>query len=174
MAPKDAFWVEQSQARSGSGLAEETRGEGMSTGITAGLNRPAESHAGKSCRGGQLGALLLFVMGMPVLMAAQATTTTLAITVDDRNVSSVDGGAVVNLTATVENGGKAVTPGFVNFCYATAKICSDIHLLGTAPLNAKGQAALDVVPRAGQHSYKAEFGGTLDAKGKALTSRSDS
>jgi hypothetical protein len=48
-----------------------------------------------------------------------------------------------------------VTPGQVNFCDATAKFCTDIHLLGTAQLTANGMATLKFRPGVGSHSYKA-------------------
>jgi hypothetical protein len=52
-------------------------------------------------------------------------------------------------------GGTPVTPGQVNFCDATAKFCTDIHLLGTAQLTANGTATLKFRPGVGSHSYKA-------------------
>jgi hypothetical protein len=52
-------------------------------------------------------------------------------------------------------GNTPVTPGQVNFCDATAKFCTDIHLLGTAQLTANGTATLKFRPGAGSHSYKA-------------------
>jgi len=110
-----------------------------------------------------VGALVLFCLGMPVFMAAQAKTTTrLAVTANGVNVSSVDAGAAVILTATVEAGAKPVVLGQVNFCDATAKMCSDIHLVGTAQLSSAGKAVLKFIPRAGTHSYKAEFAGTVN------------
>jgi len=140
--------------------------------ITAGRNRSGAHLFVKSCRGRQLGALLLIGMSMPVLWAAQAaTTTTLAVTANGLSVSSVDAGAVVTLTATVETSGKAVALGQVNFCDATAPMCSDIHLLGTVPLTAAGTAALKFVPRAGSHSYKAEFVSTANDNASVSTAQ---
>jgi FG-GAP-like repeat/FG-GAP repeat len=52
-------------------------------------------------------------------------------------------------------GSTPVTPGQVNFCDATAKFCTDIHLLGTAQLTANGTATLKFRPGVGSHSYKA-------------------
>jgi hypothetical protein len=107
---------------------------------------------------------------MPVLLGAQAaTTTTLAVTANGLSVSAVDAGAEVTLTATVETGGKAVALGQVNFCDATAKLCSDIHLLGTAQLSSAGKAAVKLVPRAGAHTFKAEFIGTTTDKASVST-----
>jgi hypothetical protein len=96
------------------------------------------------------------------MAASAATSTTLAVTSKGLSVSSIDAPALVTLTATVETGGKPLTIGQVNFCDATAKLCSDIHLLGTVPLNTSGKAALTFVPRVGAHSYKAEFISTVN------------
>ena len=131
--------------------------------IGAGQIRIEHSWVAKPCHGRQLGALLILGLGLPVLMAAPAaTTTTLTVTAKGLSVSSVDAGAVVTLTAKVETGGKALSRGQVNFCDATAKMCSDIHLLGTVTLTSAGEAALNFVPRAGTHNYKAEFVGTVN------------
>jgi hypothetical protein len=128
------------------------------------------SRTATSRLGWKLGALLLFGLGMPVLLGAQAaTTTTLAVTANGLSVSAVDAGAEVTLTATVETGGKAVALGQVNFCDATAKLCSDIHLLGTAQLSSAGKAVVKLVPRAGAHSLKAEFIGTTTDKASVST-----
>ena len=139
---------------------------------TAGQNGSEARQAAKSFHSRRLGATLLIGMGTPFLMAAPATTTTtLAVTAAGLNVSSVDAGTVVTLTATVETGGKAVAQGQVNFCDATAKLCSDIHLLGTAPLTTTGTAALKFVPRAGSHSYKAEFVSTINDNASVSTAQ---
>jgi hypothetical protein len=70
-------------------------------------------------------------------------------------VSTVTSGSVVTLTATVMAGSIPVTSGQINFCDATAKYCTDIHLLGTAQLTASGTAMLKFRPGVGSHSYKA-------------------
>jgi hypothetical protein len=140
--------------------------------IMAGQIRSGAYQLLKDCHFGRLGALLLFGTGMPVLMAAPAaTTTTLAVTANGLSVASVDAGAAVTLTATVESGGRALPLGQVNFCDATAKLCSDIHLLGTVPLTTAGTAALKFVPRAGSHSYKAEFVSTVNDGASASTAQ---
>src|SRR5271170_4904342 len=109
----------------------------MKSATKAGQIRPVESWVGKCCPGRRPGALLLLWLGMPVLVAAQAATTTrLAVTAKGLNVSSMDAGAVVTLTATVAADGKPLALGQVNFCDASAKLCSDIHLLGSASLSA--------------------------------------
>jgi len=121
--------------------------------------------------------LLPFVfltLGLPQARAAAAaatTTTTLAVTANGLSVSSVDAGAAVTLTATAEAGGKPVALGQVNFCDATAALCSDIHLLGTVPLTSAGTAALKFVPRAGSHSYKAEFVSTVSDNASVSTAQ---
>src|SRR5271170_4540642 len=83
-----------------------------------------------------------------------ATTTTLTVTSGGNAASTVASGSVVTLTATVTAGGTPTTPGQVNFCDATAKYCTDIHLLGTAQLTANGTATLKFRPGVGSHSYK--------------------
>src|SRR5580700_1442851 len=93
--------------------------------------------------------------------ASQAPGTTLSLTSSGNAVSSVAGGTVVTLTATVQAGATALTPGQVNFCDATAASCTDIHLLGTAQLTSAGTAVLRFRPGPGNHSYKAVFLGTL-------------
>jgi trimeric autotransporter adhesin len=84
-----------------------------------------------------------------------ATTTTLSLTSGGNTVTTVTSGRVLTLTATVTAAGIPVTPGQVNFCDATAKYCTDIHLLGTAQLTASGTATLKFRPGVGSHSYKA-------------------
>src|SRR6201996_9451522 len=99
--------------------------------------------------------------------ASQATTTTLSLTSGGNAVSSVAGGTVVTLTATVQAGATALTLGQVNFCAATAASCTDIHLLGTAQLTSAGTAVLRFRPGPGSHSYQAVF---LGASGDAPSS----
>jgi hypothetical protein len=93
-----------------------------------------------------------------------ATATTLAVTSGGNAVTTVVSQSVITLTATVQAGNTAVTPGQVNFCDAAAAYCTDIHLLGTAQLTASGTAVLKFIPGIGSHSYRAMFLGTnLDA-----------
>jgi hypothetical protein len=70
-------------------------------------------------------------------------------------VTTVTAGNVVTLTATVAVGNTLATKGQVNFCDATAKYCTDIHLLGTAQLAGNGTAILKLRPQIGNYSYKA-------------------
>jgi sugar lactone lactonase YvrE len=94
-----------------------------------------------------------------------ATTTTLAVTSGSAAVTQVASGSVVTLTANVRAGTTAVTPGQVNFCDASAKSCTDIHLLGTVQLTGAGTATMKFRPGIGKHSYKAVFPGTKKAAG---------
>ena len=80
--------------------------------------------------------------GAQPVWASQATATALSVTSGGNAVSSVAGGTVVTLTATVQAGATALTLGQVNFCDATAASCTDIHLLGTAQLTRAGTAVL--------------------------------
>src|SRR5580704_8487006 len=92
---------------------------------------------------------------LPAWAAPAPTITTLSVTSGENAVTKVAPGSVVTLTATVMAGSTPVTPGQVNFCDATAKFCTDIHLLGTAQLTANGTATLKFHPGVGSHSYKA-------------------
>jgi len=94
------------------------------------------------------------------LPAAVTSTTALAVTSGGNQVTSVAPGSMVTLTATVASGATKVTTGTVNFCDATAKYCTDIHLLGSAQLTSAGTAAIKLLPGTGSHSYKAIFVGT--------------
>ena len=68
---------------------------------------------------------------LPAWAAPSPTITTLSVISGGNAVRTVAAGSVVTLTATVMAGSTPVTPGQVNFCDATAKFCTDIHLLGT-------------------------------------------
>jgi hypothetical protein len=99
--------------------------------------------------------------GPEPVRAAQASATTLSLTSGGNAVSSVAGGTVVTLTATVQAGATTLMLGQVNFCDATAASCTDIHLVGTVQLTSAGSAVLRFRPGPGSHSYKAVFLGTL-------------
>jgi trimeric autotransporter adhesin len=92
---------------------------------------------------------------LPAWAAPVPTITTLSVISRGNAVATVAQESVVTLTATVMTGGTPVTPGQVNFCDATAKFCTDIHLLGTTQLTANGTATLKFRPGVGNHSYKA-------------------
>jgi len=92
---------------------------------------------------------------LPAWAAPAPTITTLSVTSGGNAVTTVAQGSVVTLTATVMAGSTPVTPGQVTFCDATAKFCTDIHLLGTAQLTSNGTATLKFRPGVGSHSYKA-------------------
>jgi len=100
------------------------------------------------------------VWNAPIAHAATGTTTTLAVTSGSGAVTTVAAGSVVTLTAAVKAGSTALTTGQVNFCDASAKYCTDIHLLETAQLTGAGTAVLKFRPGIGSHSYKAVFLGT--------------
>jgi hypothetical protein len=105
-----------------------------------------------------LGFLLL--AALPAAAASTATTTTLAVASAGAPVTKVKLGTVIALTATVKAGTTALTQGQVNFCDATAKYCTDIHLLGTAQLTSAGTAVFRFRPGLGSQKYKAVFLGT--------------
>jgi hypothetical protein len=97
---------------------------------------------------------------LPAWAAPATTTTTLSVTSAGNAVATVTSGTVVTLTATVMTGSTPVAPGQINFCDATAKSCTDIHILGTAQLTNAGTATLHFRPAIGSHSYRAIFDGT--------------
>ena len=112
---------------------------------------------------------ILCAAPQPARAAPAATATALAVTSAGNAVTMVTSGALVTLTATVTAGSTAVAPGQVNFCDATAKYCTDIHLLGTAELTSAGTATLKLRPGVGSHSYKAVFVGTTASAASAST-----
>jgi sugar lactone lactonase YvrE len=115
-------------------------------------------------------ALTAVVCGLWTSASAQtrsATITTLAVTSNASQASTVASGGVVTLTATVKASGTALTTGQVNFCDASANYCTDIHLLGTTQLTSAGTASLKFRPGLGSHSYKAVFVGTNSYTGSA-------
>jgi Chitobiase/beta-hexosaminidase C-terminal domain/FG-GAP-like repeat/Bacterial Ig-like domain (group 3)/NHL repeat len=96
-----------------------------------------------------------------------ATSTTLTMTAGGGAVTTVAAGTVVTLTASVKAGTTALTTGQVDFCDATAKYCTDVHVLGMAQLTSTGAATLKFRPGIGSHSYKAVFLGTNTYAGSA-------
>ena len=109
---------------------------------------------------GVLAAMMSGAWSNASAQAPAATRTTLAVTSGGSAVTTVASGSVVTLTASVNVGAAAVTVGRVNFCDASAKYCTDIHLLGTAQLTSAGTAVLKFRPGIGSHSYKGVFAGT--------------
>jgi hypothetical protein len=79
--------------------------------------------------------------------------TTLPVISRGNAVTTLAQGSVITLTATVMTGGTPVMPGRGNFCDATAKFCTDIHLLGATQLTTNGKATLKFRPGVGNHSY---------------------
>lgn len=118
--------------------------------------------------GAQLSFVLLLLSWVPAAAGLQATNTTLAVTVAGTVATTAASGSAVTLIATVTTTGPTstpVTPGQVRFCDASAKFCSDIHLLGTAQLTKDGTARFTFIPSPGSHSYKAVFVGTTTYAG---------
>ncbi|HEY2859481.1 MAG TPA: FG-GAP-like repeat-containing protein, partial [Terracidiphilus sp.] len=91
--------------------------------------------------------------------AASSTVTALTLTAAGAPASSITSGTVVTMTAAVTSGATAVNSGQVNFCDASASLCTDIHLLGTAQLTSSGAAVVKLRPGPGIHDIKAVFVG---------------
>lgn len=105
--------------------------------------------------------LVLTTYGATALAQTKtATRTTLTVTSGGNGVTAVPSGTVVSLTASVKAGTTALTTGQVDFCDASAKYCTDIHVPGMAQLTSAGTAILKFRPGIGSHSYKAVFLGT--------------
>ena len=120
-------------------------------------------------------AVVFFGQGVGLLPAwsePAPAITMLTVTSGGNAVATVTSGSVVTLTATVMAGGTPVAPGQVNFCDATAKFCTDIHLLGTAQLTTNGTATLKFRPGVGSHSYKAVLAEPADLGPSASTASS--
>ena len=115
---------------------------------------------------------ILCAGAQPAWASPAATTTALSVTSAGNAVTTVAVGSAVTLTATVTADNSPVAPGQVNFCDATAKYCTDIHLLGTAQLTSAGTATLKLRPGVGSHSYKAVFVGTTASAASASTDSS--
>jgi hypothetical protein len=101
------------------------------------------------------------------LLSAQTVTST-SLTMSNTSGAVASGGTipfsgiagVLTLTATVTSGPNAVTRGTVNFCDATASVCTDVHVVGSAQLTSSGTAVIKFHPGVGIHSYKAVYLGT--------------
>ena len=85
-----------------------------------------------------------------------ATTTALVVSPN----TSVNAGATLTFTATVQQSSTAVTPGVVNFCDVNASHCTGTALLGTVQLTSAGAAALSRILGVGMYNVKAVFAGT--------------
>jgi len=115
---------------------------------------------------------LLLTAACSVATAAQAaplpTATTL--TLSSSSVAwSATSPAEVILTASVA-GSPAPSVGAVTFCNASAALCEDTAILGTAQL-VGGNASLRIIPAIGVHTYKAVFNGTATAAGSTSPSQ---
>jgi trimeric autotransporter adhesin len=106
-------------------------------------------------------SLLVFSALFCRLVHAQTSTATvLAVTVNGSSASQISAGSPITLTATVTSGGSPITQGQVNFCNAAVVHCTDVNVLGTAPLGPNGAATLVLRPGTGAYSYRAGFLGT--------------
>jgi hypothetical protein len=118
-------------------------------------------------------AVSFFASATAVLAQTKtATTTALTQTAGGQAVTTASSGTAVTLTASVKADATSLTTGQVNFCDASAKYCTDIHVLGTAQLTSAGTATLVLRPGIGTHSYNAVFLGTNTYTGSASTALS--
>ncbi len=92
--------------------------------------------------------------------AKVTTTIALAVSSSSGPVTTVPFGTAVTLTATVTPASGTIGAGQVNFCDASAKYCTDVHVLATAQITSAGTATFKFRPGLGNHSYKALFAGT--------------
>jgi FG-GAP-like repeat len=126
-------------------LTEPTEIATASAGVTlaAGFHQVDATYSGDSDFTTSTSGALPF-WGVP-----STTTTSLSVTSGGVAVTSVAPGTVVTFTANVKTGTNPVTAGQVDFCEASATVCTDIHLLGTGSLSANGTATLKLVPALG-------------------------
>jgi hypothetical protein len=96
-------------------------------------------------------------------LAQTPSSTSLAVQSAGANVTNINAGSTITLTAQVSAGAKPVFPGQLNFCDATVPACTDIHLLHAAQVNANGVATFRFIPGPGVHSFRAKFLGTTGA-----------
>ena len=99
--------------------------------------------------------LAVFLLATAQIWAQSSSTTTLA-----ASATSLAWPTPVTLTAAVSAAGKAVSPGLIKFCNASAASCQGTALLGQAQLGSSGTASIKLVPAIGSHSIKAVFAGT--------------
>jgi hypothetical protein len=118
---------------------------------------------------GWLRGLVLLLPAIACVEAAYCAppltaSVTLTVTAGGAAATSVAAKTVVTLTATVTTNGNpaAVSPGQVVFCDGSSPtvVCTDIHRVGLAQLNAAGTATMKLVPGTGSHTYRAVFLGT--------------
>jgi trimeric autotransporter adhesin len=107
--------------------------------------------------------VLCLSLAHPAWAASTSTTTALTLASSSGSIAdngTLASGSVLTLTATVTAGTTPVTAGSVSFCDATATLCSDIHLIGTAQITSAGTAVYKFIPAIGAHTYKAVFAAT--------------
>jgi hypothetical protein len=130
---------------------------------------PARSRISISHRlkpGRALAALLTVAFALPaVAHAAVSTVTTLTLSPQ----STIAAPAAVTLTASVTGGGAQLTTGSITFCNASAALCEDAAVVGSAQLTAAGTATLKIIPAIGIHTYNAIFSATATAASSTST-----
>jgi sugar lactone lactonase YvrE len=115
------------------------------------------------------------ILGASIAVSAQskvATTTALTISSGSGPVTTVSVGTIVTLTATVAPASGTLATGKVTFCDASAKYCTDVHVLGMAQLTSARKATLKFRPGIGNHIYKAVFAGTTSDAGSSSAAAS--
>jgi len=115
---------------------------------------------------------VLPLASVPAQAFAASTATTLTMTSASKIVApgaTIASGSEVTLSAKVVAGATTVLTGQVNFCDASAKSCSDIHLLATAEITSAGTATFKFHPAIGNRSYKAVFLGTKTESASSST-----
>src|ERR1700692_4359257 len=95
-------------------------------------------------------------------IARPVTTTTLTVTATSGSAANITTGSTITLTAAVTSASGTIKAGQVNFFGASAKYCTDVHVLATAQVTSAGTATIKLRPAAGAHSYKAKFVGTIN------------
>jgi hypothetical protein len=117
-----------------------------------------------------LSALLTITCIFATTSEAAPLPTITTLTLSSSSVAwSVSKPAEVNLTASV-TGSPAPSAGTVTFCNASAALCEDAAILGTAQLVA-GNATLRIIPSIGIHTYKAVFNGMATAAASTSNSQ---
>ena len=145
----------------GNAVALDSGSNAYLTGTTASTDFPVTVPAYQSANTSSGGTAFVARLGIgTALIPTTPTATTLTVTAAGGAVTTVPSGTAVTLTATVTAATAPVSPGLVTFCDATATLCENSAILGTAQLTAAGTATLKFVPGIGSHSYKAVFAGT--------------
>ncbi len=107
-------------------------------------------------------ALATSVTATAAAATGAVTTTTLTATAASGSAANITTGSTIALTAAVTSASGTIKAGQVKFCDASAKYCTDIHVLATAQVTSAGTATIKLRPAPGAHSYNAEFLGTVN------------